>query len=894
MFRFTSPHLPATIPPANPGAPFAIWRNSPNVGAPLYTVNRTTVNPQTQSGEVPASSQPGIYIIPVTIAVSGIVSLIIGGQVYTPAEDISNLQPGEYYYDPYQQVVIVASDQPIQGAPYYLEASGLVIPTNLIPKPYPGWINQLPVTGEISWTLSLGQQPSGSVELELIGDAEAAKTTLQAGLLLDCWGIGLNLSQPQFTESHRRDTPFGYAKVSANLSGAWEWHSQQQSFLLGIPGGFSGTSETNIECTPIGGSPPQTSVLSASTTVQALAAQVGAQIQAPSISVAIPADTQALDTVNWADELQAAALKLYSFVDWNSADAVKLQRYDQTRSWSYAETQVEGEVSTDIKSADAAPERIQIPNWRIPEPDFNAPFPDTVVEPSLTLKPESLNLKPVFRYTSNKVQGDFLQSQDSQPASQEVNQLPTKPPEWVQIPSVSKVLISGDPDPESSPGDPTHLSNNADVSGITKRLLISQVENGIPQQQDLWIYGWMFTGEDMKGSGAVTWGVVEYRKTVYKVDGATGYDLGHSVSGYKMLRFKIEQSDNPETLSLPAGDAKRDLYRYSQVPLTGGRSLKLAQIRDFYKSFEVTPPYSVYETCSATGQIWPVAVIDPNWVEPMFVTEELEWTRCIETRPNPDSTPQNALPDLATGEETYNLRKIEPIAILSGDGTLSQDPDGYVEFRLEFRAQDAGFSRSLEQAPFEQYLGFPPEASKSKSAYELKEQAQPPDAEEPQPDPATTGNLYIRSTDYSGAPLGSLSFQGVKTLAEFEQAAKTNLLEKRFEDISETITLAVPNLEIRPGDLFVYIHNGTQRKRRVIDVVNTLNVQGMSASRRIVTGSTQLKLGINSSTDVVISNPSSTTAPSNDPPPTIDLFFPYYPGRTLGEVQPIPSSQFRY
>jgi hypothetical protein len=278
----------------------------------------------------------------------------------------------------------------------------------------------------------------------------------------------------------------------------------------------------------------------------------------------------------------------------------------------------------------------------------------------------------------------------------------------------------------------------------------------------------------------------------------------------------------------------------------------------------------------------------------MFVIEELEWTRCIETRPNPDSTPEKPLPDLATGEESYNLRKVEPIAILSGDGTLSQDPDGYKEFRVEFRAQDAGFSRSLEQAPFEEYLGFPPEAAKSKSAYELREEAPPKDAEEPQPDPVTTGDFYIRSADYSGAPKGSLSFQGVRTRAEFEQAARTNLLEKQFDDISETVVLATPNLEIRPGDLFVYIHNGTQRKRRVIEVANKIMVQGMSASRRIVTGSTQLKLGINSSTDVLISGSSGLSAPSNDPPPVIDLFFAYYPGRTLGEIQRIPDSQFRY
>jgi uncharacterized protein YoaH (UPF0181 family) len=134
----------------------------------------------------------------------------------------------------------------------------------------------------------------------------------------------------------------------------------------------------------------------------------------------------------------------------------------------------------------------------------------------------------------------------------------------------------------------------------------------------------------------------------------------------------------------------------------------------------------------------------------------------------------------------------------------------------------------------------------------------------------------------------------VKTRAEFEQAARTNLLEKQFDDISETVVLATPNLEIRPGDLFVYIHNGTQRKRRVIEVVNKIMAQGMSASRRIVTGSTQLKLGINSSTDVLISGSSGLSAPSNDPPPVIDLFFAYYPGRTLGEIQRIPDSQFRY
>ena len=894
MFRFSSPLLPVTVPAASPGAPFARWQNAPGSGAPFYRIQRTEPNPLSQSGEIPAETEPGIYTIPIESSIFGILSLVIGGQVFTPAPDIANLQPGQFYYDPYQQVVILASDQPIQGSPYYLQASDLVIPTNLVAPPWPDWINQLPVTGEISWSLQLGEQPSGSMELEFVGDIEAVKTTLQAGFLLDFWGVGLAISQPQVTERHRRNTPLGSAAVSTNLSGVWEWQASQPAFLLGIPQGFSGTSGTAPECSPIGSPPPRPSVLSRNTSVQALAAQVGVPLQAPEIEVSIPADTQSLDTVSWADELQSAALRLCSFIDWHGSDAVKLQRYDQARTWTYAEAQIDGEVSAQFKVADAPIPRIQAPSWRVPEPNLNTPFPGSVALPALSLQPESLTLKPSFRYTSQKVQGDFLQTQESQSDSAEVNQLPTQPPTWTQVPSVSKVLISGDPDPESSPGDPEHLSNNADVSGFTKRRVITRILNGAPQQEEIWVFGWMFTGEDLKNSN-VTWGVVEYRKTTYQVDGATGYDLGHVVSGFKMLRHKIEQSDNPETLSLQPGDAKRDLYRYTQVPLLGGRSVKLGQIRDYYKSFEVSPPYSVYEICTGNGRVHPVAVIDPNWVEPMFVLEEVEWSRSIDIRPNPESTANAPKPDLMAGEETYNWRKVEPVAIFSGDGTLSQDPDGYREFRLEYRAQDAGFARSLEQAPFEEHLGFPTEASRTKSAYELQEQATPPDAEEPQPDPQSQADIYIRSGDYGGAPLGTLSFQGIETLAEFEQAAKTNLLEQRLDDLSETVTLASPNLEIRPGDLFVYVHNGTQRTRRVTEVNNTLTVQGMGIARRKVTAKTQLKVSLEPSTDIILSNPLNAAAPGNDPPPVIDLFFPYYPGRTLGEVQPPPSSsRFRY
>lgn len=886
MFRFASPLLPSTITP--PGsAPLArIVHNATDViGAPLLRVDYGTPTPQVQTGETPAAIGPGRYRIPITDPTTRIETVVIGGVTYIPADDISNPQPGEYYYDPYQKVIIIASDQPITGAPYYLETTPIEIPTNLVRQPYPDWLAQLPITGDISWDLQLNAQPSGSANLEIIGDSEEHKTILQSGLPIDLWGVGIVLSQPQVSEEHRRNAPFGRSTVQASLSGLYEWQASQPAYWLGSTT-FSGGTQV-IECSPIGGNPPAPATLSTGTTVQALAAQLGVKIDGPIISVRIPDETEQNDTTDWTTYLETGRLYNRSYVDWTDPNAVKILPYDRARTWTCIEPQIDGAVQVTLQQADAAPERRTLPRWRVPNVDLRSPFPDTVVLPQLTLQPEQLNLKPVFSYKDNKIQGIFVESQNDSNPSSEANQLPTKPPEWRQVPSVSKVLEAGDPDPATAPGNPTHLSNNADVSGITKRRVVTLIINGATVQELTWIYGWMFTGEDLK-SGDVSWGVVDYRNVQYISD-ATGYELGNTVTGYKMLRQKIETTDNPETLS-ESDTGKKALYQYRQVALRGGKSVKLRQIRDYYKSYKVSPPYTIYEICSANGTKIPVAVYDPTWVEPMFVAEEVEWTRAIDFAPNPDSTPENPLPELKVGEESYTYRRVEPIAIQSGDGVLSQDPDGYRQYSIEFRAQEAGFGRSLEQAPFEEYLGIPSEAPRGKSAYELQEQAQPDNQTEPE----NTTNLdyYIRSAGYDGRPMGSLSFDGTNNLEQFTAAARTNLLERRHNTLQETVKLSQPNFEIRPGDLFVYDFNGFRRKRRVLGVKNAATIQGME--RRIITGSTELTLGVDLDNSVSISAAFTTDSQHKNPPPTVDANNIYYPGRTLGEIKEIPTSRFRY
>lgn len=888
MFRFASSLLPSSITPAG-SAPLAqiVYNAADVIGAPLFRVDYGSTTPRQQTGEAPAEIDPGLYRIPITDPAIGIEIVVIGGVSYIPASDISNPQPGEYYYDPYQNAIIVAASQPIAGAPYYLESTPITIPTNLIPQPYPDWLTQLPITGDISWDLQLNAHPSGSASLEIIGDSEEHKAILQGGLPLNLWGVGVVLSQPQISEKHRRNAPFGRSIVQTNLSGLYEWQASQPAFWLGRT--TASAESQAIECSPIGGNPPIPITLNTGTSVQALAAQLGVVVDGPIISVRIPDETEQDDTTDWTTYLETGRRYSRSYVDWADPNAVRIRPYDRARTWTYAETQIDGAVQVNLQQADAAPERRTLPQWRVPNVDITSPFPDSIARPQLTLQPEQLNLKPSFRYTDNRVQGSFVESENDSSPSSEANQLPTKPPQWRQIPSVSKTLMAGDPDPATAPGNPTHLSNNADVSGITKRQVITRIINGSTVQEETWIYGWMFTGEDLKG-GAVTWGVVDYRNVQYLSDPATGYELGNTMSGYKMLRQRIETTDNPETVSLEDGDARKALYRYVQVPLRGGRSVRLAQIRDFYPSFKVTPPYTIYEICSGNGQRLPVVVYDPTWVEPMFVSEEVEWSRAISFAPNPDSTPENPLQELQVGEESYVWRRVEPVAIQGGDGVLSQDPDGYRQYSIEFRAQEAAFSRSLEQAPFEEYIGIPSEAPRGQSAFELQEPAQPDNQSEPED--TTNVDYYIRSAEYDGRPMGSLSFEGADNLAEFIAAAETNLLEQRHNTLQETLRLSEPNFQIRPGDLFCYTFNGFVRKRRVLGVQNSATIQGLE--RRIITGSTELTLGVDLDNSVSVSTAITSDPRRRNPPPLAEINLVYYPGRTLGEIKEIPESRFRY
>jgi hypothetical protein len=871
MWKFTSPALPTTPTPQRSfGAPlFQIRRTSDPIGLPITklepapSAQTQTVTSQTPTtATIPTPQRPAL--------------ITADSRTYTPTADPFNPQPGEFVYNPYTQTTTLTLGDAyalLGGSVRVYSAPADTIPTDVVSGPFPAILEALPIEGTIEFSRNFEEHPSGSFTFRVRAtNLEDIKEALRTGTEFDLYGIGMRINSLSVVEVPATQSPIREAIITANLGGKWE------NYLDDLP--WDG------EKIPRCGSTLQNA--SRFTSVQQLAYQSGAVLSAPLMRLVIPRDADSSDTVNWASEFESRVRIYGGFAFWSDGSAVSLKPLDGVRDWSFTEEEILSGVTTTIER-DNRPAQAFSGNFNPPLIDLTAALPTEVLSPPVpTLLPES-PIGLFVEYTGQKISNDLYSSEEEAVSAEAVQGQETydQIPRWKRRETVSFTKVSGHNNPSSPPNTQgRHLSNNADLTGITKQQTVTTVVDGQTLAESVTTYGYRFLGQDTQPF----WGIVEQRSTQHSY-GVGGYYLGSTTTGFKFLRFKTEDPADPETKSLdPETDASElALYRFRQIPIYEAHRLVLRQFRDFYTAPSILDRLKLYRLCIGSSEVVQVQE-DPNWVEPRFVSEELKISVAYDVTKNPDGGE-----DLITGQESRFYRQVVPYSglntvapyYLSDVGITAEELEQrsereyYAEFTSEWSSGDAQFQNSLEQSGVQYSLGRPPEGQRRSNAF--REEKLPPEKDAPVPKKVSF-EYYLTTPDYIGPSVGSISFPGANTLDRVLRAAKTDIVVQNFtQGSSETIEIAF-NPEIAEGDRVQYIVNGIVRQRRVLQVNHTLTIDGLLDGQPIVKGRTSLQLGRDPGAIPVLVNSQPAPDEGNSNLSVTIGLPPYYAGSVLGNL----------
>ncbi|MBD1995408.1 hypothetical protein H6G00_02015 [Leptolyngbya sp. FACHB-541] len=868
MWTISNPRLPAQPDSPNTGGSVCAFDTGQTVPA-LAQIDLqaqykapdiiTDWKPTTTVLEVPAYEGDRFELDISDTDLTHLDALTIGGSVFVPAKDSDNLQPGEFALNPIRKTVSVRVNAKAKPAPtQQIRVLGGVakIPTDYVPSSLLKALEGLPVKGKITWTKSLEQHPSGTLELVALEDSiEEVRERLKNGTELTLFGIGFSVAN--FDDHLYED---GFYEISVSLTGKWARPCYNQpSFLK--PEAQTGSDSDGLydsDC-GINYKADQETRTRYSIPIKDLAEQVdvplftvgkgwqqpaskkrtaktpaerrtigsirAATSQLPNWSVEVPPDTPKEAATVWSNELQNLLRQNRCFIDWNQPGGVYVRDMSSCARWSYEVKEVETSRQGDCKNS----------------PGYNG---------------------YAAEYANFKLGGKFAEPDDGSSAKE-------ARPRWVPRSPRRVTLKSGDIDIELPPVNTTvlkTLSLNWDTSGPTKTLKTITSEDGMPLSDIEWIYGFTYLASeivdangDLMGQPSNYWGPVSYKITTYEYDPKYGYALGSTTTGWRKARFKTEAEDAPETLSLdPIGDQKYlNLYRFKTLPTQGKNRVLLVPFSSYYDDADEAPSHTTYKHCLRDGTSVIRTIPDPTWAPAMFVKAEMTYTNSFSWTPNPDSVPEEPLPHYTTGEESWNhmVREILPArssrkvfgAKAEEWRAKSQEEaiDMYVERRYEDSAQGANFKDKAVKETFEQFEGRPSPASRKPATRKLEE----PESESGSADQKKDGQKYDYFVCTPGYSVNDPSGGSVDLPAEtVEQALAGAEAELLFRDLQDSVQYSylIPfNPRLNVLDFVAVRAQHESFRTRVTSVENAVTIDGFTRSEMILTAEpTKVSAGI--------------------------------------------------
>lgn len=873
MFRLLNDQLPETASPPSKGAP--AWGIDLDQSlAPLARIDfqnqyvlpgiQQTAEPTSLTAVTPQNTdEPFTIDVPETLVQVDAVQ--IGNQTYTPA--LSNPQPGQFTFE---AGVLTISPKPRtpQNSPIVIFGGTESTPTDWVDPSILGLFYGLPVVAQVQWSMTAEAHPSGSINLRVLGDMAESQVArrFRKGTEITFAGVGFSVSSYSKKLLNTFECPDREFEVSISLAGKWERRKYNQPTTILPPEYrdplFPRYQDPDCQLGADGKTKIRTNKPEV-VSVQTLARRVGASFTGGSpgsVSVTgdweipVPKDATQRDTTSFFEVADQLKRQNGTLMDFNSPIAVRARSINSGANWAY----------------------------RVPEI-------------SISYKGDCQNVSGVegyaVEYRAVKLTGKFSEPVDPE-TGEDTQGEPKTPPKvkWKKREVKVKTFKSGDKNPMFPPETFPLIRNmnmTIDTSGPSKEEVIVTTHDGIEMLKIRRVYGAVFNsdmvmqdadegtpiGNSGRKRGPIIadslsfWGLTTFERTETIFDEKTRYILGSRTTGNRSGRF-LQESDKLEILDFigprEAGESDEDyndriyresLYRFKQFPIYSVDQKKLITFGSIYEDASKEPiPVDYEKRCNPDGTAEIVPVANPNFAEPMFAIAHLTYSNSFENTRNPDSTPEDPLPDLTQGEERQTYKTIQ---ILPSQKTIADrfmrpfkeivlDYDSFIEHTWESSTQGAAFGEYTSRRTFSTNDGRPPVAQRLPDLYEKEE----PEKKEGDPNIFQKDEFeYILCTpghDQFDPSAGSLNFPHAKYLRQALRGAETDL---KYRDVMESIeySATIPtNFAIRPFDL-VSLHDGHRsHQTRVISVENTILIQGQvnDYPEIVAPQNTQIRAGI--------------------------------------------------
>ena len=801
MFQLADPILTPTrysvagyrvlMPPPNNYAPLAVAIEQ--LPSAVTIDPAVTISGSIATTPVPVDTNPRV--------------LVIDGLTY----HFSLLNPppiGSFAIADGNLIIGLYSSKPIRAISY--NSIFPSIPTDQVNDPYPDLLTRFPLKGELSWTLTLEEQPTAQLNfITLASERDNVIRYFSGHRQIVIYGVGFAPSgQLSITDVAKSRSAIALIEVSLSLTG---YHAKA----------LEAYTTLRQKITTIFASIPATTTYSdiTSATVQDLARQVGTQIQGELININASTVSDTTSVTTLAERLTNADIRsIGCFVDYNSPIAIKLQRYHNVLTHLVYESDIRSDIQTSFSN------RLNIGAtecgyYKTYDPGTEISFGSgAVTTPKTTL--------PKTRW---------------QP----------KQPELTES-------IEGDPTASTSPYPVfvNDLSAVFDISGKRKRLKKTKLKNGQPisSQQEEW--GYVAVARDNAiisvGSTVINgvWRKISDSTTVYTYNNY-GYLVESITTGTLLVRHQVENPQKPETLNFvvtgPIVESTFDPYRFKLVP---SKTIETYELEPFSKYYSDIKPATITRTAYlADGKTeTEIAEIDKSWIPPYFVALKTVVETATSIIPNPKSTIDKPLPLLTAGKSTINIERITIADRIGG-----KDPITYLRVVDNQSAQGAQLGSNVSNAETSTNSGRPPLAANLGASLEIAKPPEPKEFIDPNPQP-----LIIKS-NISGDTIG---IEGVNTLNFPIATSQSQAVAAAQVDID--ITNAKNTIQSRfiidfrphlmPGDKLIYQANQISKQRRIISVSQKLRIDGITSDRQplITSEGTSIQVGVDYPTPIVV------------------------------------------
>jgi hypothetical protein len=785
-----------------------------------------------------------------------------GGEIYTLAQDPNSLQPGEYSYNSATGAIqIRPRSQFVSGHSLRVEisnpASVLVEYELSAAAGLPDIFQRYNLTGAVAWGCDWEGQPQGQFELicdwATADELEQQLIPLKTSLTL--FGIGFEVAGLQITKRSPLECPQLEARVTVSLRGQWERYLEERVML--------------DTATPSGQQPSGGRTIRGDTTIQQIAAKVGAVAIAPANRIEAPRQAGQGQEVTLQEAFEGNLRHNRSFARYSNPSQIEAVRLDgvKTHTVPYSEL-----YNTALEiSINAYPRALEIKNGRL---EWGSAAP---------------------------LASNFLE--DTQGAAQQ-----NLPLQWRVLPPARLITITGsiDMDPPVDVVDLVDSSFVFDNGGPTRERSLVWTENGATMREQLIKKGFAAVAHSelynrsVDGNGRPNWTprsaailpslwkTIEQLETEYLYDSQTGYLLEIVTRGWRLGRLQSESSN--ESLQAwddwnKTGDQEKknkklillNSYDYYPIPVYERTVYYARPYRAHYwdipprpteEYLQLVPEFdeqgnlnplriaTVGQPREVTRQEIngksyleiPIQVPVPGWTEPQFCLTELNQRSCFLSRPHPESTPKDPKPDLATGED----RRQEKYIYVGNfrdrprQSGAYQIAETYQEYEHLQTQKDGGFKRAAREVTGSQNAGRPGEHTRKETIYE---KIDPSDTGEGQPVYEWVINTVAGEDDRIIGDTASYPY--ARNFQEAIAGLETDLEITNTRD-TKTVSVEVPYAPIQEGDLIQLEGHGLWRvlnyskaiailapgvlqpQRMTLDLGKVITAPAIAVERRLV------------------------------------------------------------